>query len=571
MATITTDLVTLAVGNTTTDAGSWIESANGGYDDGGAPGSETDFYIENSQCVSAQFTKTGVGSILFQPNTFPTINNTRCWFIWWYWASPPSLATRANGGVSFHYEVNGNNLQSTYIGGSDVDPSPYGGWYQWVANMASPTTNSGADNIGILNNWTSVGINVNASAQARGYPFALGSIRYGTGLTAVSQASDVISLSTIEAVVNTNSFRSGLLTKNSPSTYIWVGAMNIGNGSTTTIFTESNKSVIIPNQRTRNSSVGTFTKLVTTANSTTTLTNVNFNNAGPDFATENRDRGSFIFTDGSVIMTDSSFTETGPVTLGASTSLSSTAFRFTNGAVAASGASLSNCTFRGFGTNVTTGRQLSVQNLNQISSCNFIGDTTNHANLEGVILAPEITSDTAMTWNSTYSGFSATSSVTSGGTTALSGYPLVVNVASGVTLTINVTGGTAPIYKNTGAGSVVIAESYTLSLTNIVAGSEVRIFAQSDLTEQGGGIEQIGITTPGSGWAAIAEDSPPTRYTATYTYPYSTDVPVFITVLDVEYEIVREADTLNNSSRSIKINQIFDRVYDEGDTPYVNP
>ena len=85
------------------------------------------------------------------------------------------------------------------------------------------------------------------------------------------------------------------------------------------------------------------------------------------------------------------------------------------------------------------------------------------------------------------------------------------------------------------------------------------------------GIEEIGTTTPGLGWTVEAEDSPPTRYTANYSYSYSADTPVFVTIVDVEYEIIRLDETLGNTSRSIKINQIFDRNYDEGDTPYVNP
>jgi len=206
-----------------------------------------------------------------------------------------------------------------------------------------------------------------------------------------------------------------------------------------------------------------------------------------------------------------------------------------------------------------------VSDLSELSICTFVGDNTR--------AAVELTSlgSGTMNWSCIADdGYNAGSAGTfTTANDAGADGSIFVNVGSGA-LTINVvSGGTIPSVRTAGA-TVIVQQSVILTLTNLVAGSEVRLFAQSDLSELGGGIEEVGISTPGAGFdAALQGDG---TYTVTYTYNYpGSDVPVFITVLDVDYQIVRQEDSLTSTSRSIKINQIFDRNYSEGGTPFVNP
>lgn len=59
------------------------------------------------------------------------------------------------------------------------------------------------------------------------------------------------------------------------------------------------------------------------------------------------------------------------------------------------------------------------------------------------------------------------------------------------TTTINISGGDTPTIRNTGGGTVNIVNTNTLTLTNLAAGTEVRVYDTASPTSEIGGIEQI--------------------------------------------------------------------------------
>jgi len=115
-------------------------------------------------------------------------------------------------------------------------------------------------------------------------------------------------------------------------------------------------------------------------------------------------------------------------------------------------------------------------------------------------------------------------------------------------ITINITdGGDSPTIRNgTGANTTVI-NAFTLTLTNVVDNSEIRIFDAGTTTEVGG----IENTSGG---------------TFVYAYDYQAGTFVDIVVFNVEYVFNEPSGRIKNfelvnSNGSIPINQLLDRNY----------
>jgi hypothetical protein len=83
---------------------------------------------------------------------------------------------------------------------------------------------------------------------------------------------------------------------------------------------------------------------------------------------------------------------------------------------------------------------------------------------------------------------------------------------------------------------------YSFTLTGLIAGTEVRIF-NSDTNEEIDGVESSSTTF-------------------SYTYVYTSDIPIFVVVFSLNYKDIRLTGlTLSNGNQSIPIQQQFDRNY----------
>jgi hypothetical protein len=85
------------------------------------------------------------------------------------------------------------------------------------------------------------------------------------------------------------------------------------------------------------------------------------------------------------------------------------------------------------------------------------------------------------------------------------------------------------------------AVTYQLSLSNLIAGSEVRLFRTSD------DVELAGVESSGT--------------TFNYTYIYTTDTPCYLVVFSLNYAPIRLSITLGANNTSLPIQQVTDRVY----------
>jgi hypothetical protein len=108
--------------------------------------------------------------------------------------------------------------------------------------------------------------------------------------------------------------------------------------------------------------------------------------------------------------------------------------------------------------------------------------------------------------------------------------------------TINVTnGGDTPTIRARDGATVTVNNSVSYTLTNLVAGSEVRIFRVSD------GVELTGVESSGTSFV--------------YNYNYVSDTAVRVIVQKLDYEWLSLNDTLTSTSKSQKILQSPDLNY----------
>ena len=175
--------------------------------------------------------------------------------------------------------------------------------------------------------------------------------------------------------------------------------------------------------------------------------------------------------------------------------------------------------------------------------------------------------------NTTFSSNNRALKLTSTGTYSFVGLKFsnntfdIENASTGL-ITINTDAETTvATFTNTNGGSTVIIATKSYTIKNIIEGTEIRIFKQSDLTELGGA-EVVGISPSGINNVVVSSDTDnPGRYKVVYSYNYSGDIPIFVVAHSRQYQWLRQNDILTSSDKSLTIVQLFDRQYDFGSNP----
>jgi len=197
-----------------------------------------------------------------------------------------------------------------------------------------------------------------------------------------------------------------------------------------------------------------------------------------------------------------------------------------SGTIDVNGATITGCSFSN-----QTASQLKLDaasDATNISGCSFASDGTGHA--------IEITAAGTYTLNAlTFSGYASSNGSTGNET-------VYVNVASG-SVTINTD--SAISYRTAGATVTVVAGQKTLTITNVVSGSDVVILTASTDTVLA---INDGATNPVTSFA--------------YSYTYSAGVNVDVAVYKAGYVpyIVR-GYLLENGNASLPVAQVVDRNY----------
>ena len=139
-------------------------------------------------------------------------------------------------------------------------------------------------------------------------------------------------------------------------------------------------------------------------------------------------------------------------------------------------------------------------------------------------------------------------------------YDIENSSAGAVTITL-LNGSNATTYINTNGGTTTINSPKTFTVTNIINGSSVRLVKQSDLSTLGN-VTVVGASPSGLTNMTVTSDTQNAgRYTATYSYNYTSDIPIYVIVFNTAYQAIRTTTTLTSTTGSFQISQVVDRQY----------
>lgn len=459
----TTDLTVIADADTITGWGEAIAP----YALGAGPALDGENRIQGIDCVSqATGNKAGVGfSIIYDAGAPVTFAAGECVFMWSVFAVGSNLYTYANDG---HRLIVGSNnvtlaAESWTISGSDFRPNPYGGWYNYVVDPSStPDVVDGGGNGGVYQFFGSV---VSLLVKiAKGSPHAVDVIRKGRGelIIEFGQAADY---GTFAGIATNNDYDDAVngynrwgLFQATAGGYLWKGLMSFGNATNACDFRDANRSITIDDTP---KVYADFNRIeVNNTASRVDWTSINIS-AGGTFA-----RGNFEAIDNATInFSGCTFTDMGTFIfnggVNANTILASTFRRCA--LITQGGATITNSLI----TNSTATSAMSVDDLSLVTDNTFESAGTGYAVDLGVIGSTQ-----SLDWKNTDTGYAASDGTTGNET-------IVVSVATGITLTLNIIAGyTTPTVHNIGTGGAAsiakVIAPVTLTAT-IQTGSGTKI------------------------------------------------------------------------------------------------
>lgn len=387
-----------------------------------------------------------------------------------------ALDTKANGGIRLALRDGAGNESYFFVGGIDTYG---GGWYYFVADMsATPDANNGAN--AVITDAVDFGVGGKFLAKSGDDNFQMDLMHYGTDGLTVTGTPDTgtygtgKSIEEIYDLVNIGNY--GGISKQVKS---YVAKLPIT--LDTTLFDDENSTIFYENFPVSD----TFYKLDL---GTTSGNDVSFKGftIGTDGLTACELDLSAIVT--SLVFDDSTLLDQGLTTF-KSGNYSGDKFVNSAGIQANSGANLDSFTAQLTGLiNLDTTATLTNSNiykptapeavkcvdLARVSDDTFTSDGTGYA----VEVITEITANTSMAWGNITNGYVVGVSGVNVGVTPTGNEDILVNVASGFILTINVGAGkTTPSVANSGLGTVdVVSGQVTTTLSGHPIGATVLVY-----------------------------------------------------------------------------------------------
>lgn len=495
--------------------------------------------LVHNQGTSIDFTAGGTGT-----GTTPIANGF--FYVWATFLASGTMFTQANGGLQLRIG-DGTNNGYYNVAGSDTY---LGGFKKWAIAVASAarfaTDDEGTPDIG---NVTQFGVVADVgTATTRFANFVVDAYDIGNGLTFTgSTANDHLFL---------ESFTAQDATK--------IGVLENSNGI---IFCQSNLKFEGATQTSVNETL-VFTDTVLDPNfvyqldftGTHVFTNTNINRSGSVSYDLDTTSATFTCTGGSftgfnTLTIPSGQTWSGSVfQTGGTSSIASTVSdaAFNNCGILTLTGTLSDCTFK---EHTGTEAVNTSNNSGTLTNCAFVGDGTttpdNAVNYGTVTGGVSAASPLNIAWTSTLdnganqslwggSAFAATTSTISNANAAIN-----IDVPSGsfVKISCGATS-TVPTINKTGAGSIeVSANEVTLTVTNVVSGSDVVILSQGTSTK-------------------LVDDQDISGTTSAYTYTYSAGTFVDIKVYRDGYvPLFVYGFELGSSNANLPVAQTIDRNY----------
>ena len=496
----TNDLTTIAIGDLGTET--WDESSDAGWDDAGSMVDDSNLYYQGNSCVSAQFTKDGVGTIINSYGSAITVPTDGAILMWHMWAAPPALATKALGGVRVLVGSSYGDFESWIVAGSDFPPEFI--WNCWALN---PLIGSPDYTVGTPTAYSFFGTGVSALAQARGNPNAMDSIFYGRceQIYTIGDATTPAVFSGYATIDNALANKYGLL-REFNGAYLHQGLMSFGVTATAVYFEDSNINITIMN--TENVTANFNRYEVNNASSILDWTAVAITALGTV------SKGQFEAIDNATITkTSCTFTDMDSFIYQSNSTILTSVYRRC-GLVTQGGATFTTVTFDK--PSGTVG--LSASSLVSITKCIFNSDGTGYA-----VDLGNITTTQSLSWDNFESGYVSGSTGTDVGVTPTGNETILVNVSVGEVLTINIqTGASIPSVANSGTGTVNIVAGLVnidWTISPSITGYEYAIYT---------------VTASGSleGSTEVAHVESALSNAFDYTYTYSAGVVLAVQIID---------------------------------------
>jgi len=505
----TTDLTSI-IDQNTGNTNNFALVTDGGGGQNALTAADTDDFIEGANCASRNPFSTSTRGILYD-NGATTIASGDAVFIWAKADVAQAIDSKALGGIQLIIGNNATTKSRWYVDGNDT--YQVGGWKCYpIDPTVTPSTGSHSATAIFGCMW-----NVPASGPSKGQPFKLDAIRHGRTLiiTDGDLANGYSTFSGAAAFDNDTTRQWGLLRFGS-GVYTFQGLIQLGSTTGNSVdFRDSNKACFVAETDFVPSAFNGIE--VQNSASRVDFTGISINALGTvsrgyfeaiDNADINidscafRDMDTFIFQSNSTVE-DTTFARCNQVTLGGAT-MSGCIFSNSTAAVALLA-----------GTSVTT-----------LSNAQFISSGTGHG--------LELTGGTSHTLtNVTFSGYAGTNGST--GNEAV-----YVNIGSG---TVTITSDTDFSYRTAGATVVKNIGQKTLTISNVIAGSDIVI-------------KSAGTTTK------LQDDQDIAGTSTTYSYTFSAGTFVDIAVYAEGYvPFYVNNFELGPDGGSIQVSQSVDRNY----------
>lgn len=468
----------------------WAELT--GFGGGAAPAENLESFIQGNSCVSQSVStgKTGAASGMEYDNLADITaftDNTDVFLFWWLFLFPEAIndynetvgqtapSSNSPGTASGYFIGIGSsagNANYWAVGGADYARYPYGGWQNVAIDPTrSPSWTDGsptASTYQFFNYLPNI-----ISAPSRGQSNVADAIRYGRGTITYTGGAPAGTFSDLAATNDLNANRWGLFQEQAGS-FLWKGRMQLGTGDSSLLFDDINANISCDATR---QAYSTFNLIeINNASSSITWENVTINKLkGLGSLDVDSSRGDLqVSNDATTSLTGCSFTDMGFFNWGSNSTNTDVTFRRCN-VIRQNGATITGCDFEStFDSAHALHVSDSANDLPLVTGCKFTA-TSNRSN-HAIRLGSVAQTKTIAFTDNELIGYTSGSTGTFVGTTGTDSAAIEVNVSTGETLTLNVAGtSTTPSIQNTGAGTVIVQQVVTVTISGVLGNSEISV------------------------------------------------------------------------------------------------
>ena len=513
-ASYNTDLVTL-VDSGVTSSFTGVQQTGGGA---GVNDPETDYYIQDTECASRNAWAGSWKGLMSAGTSLSTVGDGAV-YTWVTHHTPGSLGSKSQGGIRILLGASTSAYNEYYYAGNDT--IDYGA--PWIAAVVDPNNSTATTGTQVKVNMDTFGVSANlpTSGPTKGAPLGVDIIRFGQSIEVndgVGASANFTDLAIQNDAVG-NRWGQFQRTPGSATNFTMQCRLEFGDTTNTTAcdFRDSNKNITIANLEFVNSN---FIEFDVTQGSTVILENCNFiASAGANT------RGNWNTTSATLVeLTSCQFVNMNSFTFNSTYTVDGTVFRGC-GTVTSGSAAISNCQFND--STALSSLNVGTNGTANLSNLSFKSAGTGHG--------LEITGGgTSFTLNN----FTFTNYAASDGSTG--NEAVYVNIGSG---TVTITSGTNFTVRTAGATVIKNIGQKTLSITNVISGSDVVI-------------KSSGTTTK------LQDDQDIAGTSSAYSYTYSAGTFVDVAVYAEGYvPYYVNGFELPAEGGTIQVSQSIDRNY----------